>query len=619
MSGLGRAETPTLLGDAWRIPAESEHPRGEPVLRRISAWFLGPAVLSAVWWTVTSAHFAQPEFRAALLVFSIVAPALIGLLWWQRRPESMIGPLLTVFGFAAWPLSLQGSEVPFLFSLGVMAEGPYAFLTFFICLAMPIGRLTSTFEKGVVAAWGVVLLLGWLPYLAMLPSLQGGGPLSACISNCPANAFAVMPPSMDVLTLVGEVGTIATITIAAILLGHQVVRFGVASAAWRRTNWPIVTSIGVFLVAFTGYHLNRGLAPLSPAATSLIATTYIAAFVVLPLGFLVALVRAELFSAAAVRRLALSLGFVNNSAQLQQSLSAALGDPGLRLGIWDASGLAFVQPDGTDLPIDGADTTRNIWVPIAQHEGPVAAFVTDDALSAESRLLASAADAAYVAIRGERIAEDTLALRATAVSSTDVERQRIARDIHDSAQQRLVSLRVQVGLASEKLDGRPEEQQVLNRLGRELDYAIEDVRNLARRFLTPFVVRNGLGTAVRAITRPWPMTVRVDDRGLSRHAPATELAVYNLCLEALQNSLDHGGKGVSAMVRIKDAADGIWFSVIDDGVGFDQHTTPPGHGLSGMTDRAILAGGTITVNASPAHGVTISGRIPDSSGNSVTH
>ena len=300
-----------------------------------------------------------------------------------------------------------------------------------------------------------------------------------------------------------------------------------------------------------------------------------------------------------------------------RSLATALGDPSLRLGIWDTLTYEFVQPDGSILPADPTDAKR-VWVPVAGNAAPIAAFVADAALANESRLLSSAADAAFVAIGDQRIAEDTLALRAEVVSSTDDERQRIARDMHDSAQQRLVMLRVQVGLASEKLDDQPDEQQVLNRLGHELDHAIEDVRNLARRFLTPFVVRNGLGTAVRAVTRPWPIPVRVDDRGLSRHDPDTELAVYNLCLDALQNAMNHGGIGVSAGVRIKDSGDGIWFSVDDDGVGFDPQTRQPGHGLMGMTDRAILAGGTIKVQASPAHGVTISGRIPDSSGHAVT-
>ena len=69
MSGMDRADTRALAGDLWDIPAESDDRAQGPLLRRISAWFLGPAVLSAVWWTVTSPHFAHPEFRAALVAY----------------------------------------------------------------------------------------------------------------------------------------------------------------------------------------------------------------------------------------------------------------------------------------------------------------------------------------------------------------------------------------------------------------------------------------------------------------------------------------------------------------------------------------------------------------------
>src|SRR5687768_7438396 len=118
MSGLGRAEAPGFVVEPLVRPRETERPATDPILRRISAWFLAPAVLSAVWWTVTSPHFAQPEFRAAFLAYAIAAPGLIGLLWWHRRPQSGFGPMLTAFGFAAWPLCLQGSAVPILFSAG---------------------------------------------------------------------------------------------------------------------------------------------------------------------------------------------------------------------------------------------------------------------------------------------------------------------------------------------------------------------------------------------------------------------------------------------------------------------------------------------------------------------
>ena len=612
MNGVGRAEAPSFGAETLLRPRDTGQSANDPVLRRISAWFLGPAILSALWWTVTSPHFSQPEFRAAFLVYAIAAPGLIGLLWWYRRPQSNFGPLLTAFGFAAWPLCLQGSDVPMLFSIGVLAEGPYAFLTFLLCLAFPRGRISSGIDSALLIGWGLVLVVGWIPFLAMLPTLQGGGPLSACAPGCPTNSFQVLQPSGGVLTFVGEVGTVATIVFAALLTALQIVRMGLASPATRRARWPVVASTTAFLVAFTGYHLYRGLAPLEPSSMSFVTTIYIAGFVVLPLGYLVALIRADLSAAKAAHGLAVSLGFVSTPAHLQESLAVALGDPNLRLGIRDSSGHRFVQPDGSELhpfPLHG-----EIWVPIANDRNTIAGFTADDAFVTETRLLDTATDAALVALGDGEIADDNMALRASLVEAADNERQRIARNMHDSAQQRLVALRVQVGLASEKLDDQPEQQAALNRLGRELDFAIEDVRNVARRFLTPFVVRNGLGLAVRSITRPWPISVRVDDRGLSRHDPRTELTVYNLCLEALQNSLEHGGQDVNVVVRIKDSADGIWFTVADDGVGFDPQIMQPGQGLLTMTDRALLAGGTVKVDASLGRGVTITGKIPDRMG-----
>jgi signal transduction histidine kinase len=296
---------------------------------------------------------------------------------------------------------------------------------------------------------------------------------------------------------------------------------------------------------------------------------------------------------------------------LRDSLSLALGDPGLQFGTWSSTDQRFVQPDGSTLRPPRSTDQGKIWVPVTRDRQQVAAFVADEALATESRLLDAAASAALVSMSDEQIAEDAMALRAEVVSATDSERQRIARDMHDSAQQRLVALRVQVGLATEQLEGQPEEQALMHRLGGELDYAIEEIRAVARRFLGPLVVRNGLGPALRSITRVWPLTVHVDDRGLSRHNPTSELTVYNLCVEALQNSLEHGGQDVTAHVRIKDADNGIWFSITDDGVGFDPEATRAGPGLAGMTDRALLAGGTVAVRAQIGKGVTVSGKIPD--------
>ncbi len=217
-------------------------------------------------------------------------------------------------------------------------------------------------------------------------------------------------------------------------------------------------------------------------------------FVVLPIGYLVALVRAELSAANSARRLAFSLGFVSTHANLQSSLAVALGDPTLRLGIRDSSSHRFIQPDGNELLPPSPD--GEIWVPVVRDGDTIAGFVADDAFATETGVLETAADATLVALGDGAIADDNMALRASVVLATDNERQRVARNMHDSAQQRLVALRVQVGLESERLDGQSEEQAALNRLGRELDYRDRGCKE--RRATVPATVRGPQRTGPRS-------------------------------------------------------------------------------------------------------------------------
>ena len=217
----------------------------------------------------------------------------------------------------------------------------------------------------------------------------------------------------------------------------------------------------------------------------------------------------------------------------------------------------------------------------------------------------------HVAARDAHSHEEMMALRAAVVHATDTERQRIARNLHDGAQQRLVAIRVRISLAIDQMDDRPEDRAVLQRLGNELDDAIEDLRGVSRRFLNPYVVRSGVAPAIRSITSSWPIVVTVDDTGLGRHTPATNLAVYNCCLEALLNSREHGGSGVTVNVRLTDGDGTLAFTVIDDGIGFDPENTQPGAGLLGIADRAAICGGSATVASSLGGGVAVVGWIPE--------
>jgi signal transduction histidine kinase len=207
--------------------------------------------------------------------------------------------------------------------------------------------------------------------------------------------------------------------------------------------------------------------------------------------------------------------------------------------------------------------------------------------------------------------EDTMALRASVIEAIDGERQRIVRDLHDGAQQRLVALRVQLGLALEKMDHQKLQYEEMLRLGDEMDSAIQELRDLSRQFLMPFITHNGVGPAIRAVTRGWPIDVQVHDEGLGRHEAETEVTAYNCCLEALRNTLEHAGEHATVRVRLYESAGSLRFEVSDNGVGFDPATTQPGVGLTTMADRALLRGGWVRVTSSPGRGVVVAGTIPD--------
>src|SRR4029079_17071733 len=157
------------------------------------------------------------------------------------------------------------------------------------------------------------------------------------------------------------------------------------------------------------------------------------------------------------------------------------------------------------------------------------------------------------------------------------ERRRIERDLHDSAQQRLVALRIHLGLVSEKL-GAPEERELLDGLSVEVDQAIEELRDVARGLYPQLVSQLGLPAALRAVARRSAIPVRILEGGLGRHDEEIETTVYFCCLECLQNAAKHAVRDAVVTIGLGETDGRISFSVEDDGVGFDPATVAGGAG-----------------------------------------
>ena len=231
------------------------------------------------------------------------------------------------------------------------------------------------------------------------------------------------------------------------------------------------------------------------------------------------------------------------------------------------------------------------------------------ALALHNARLDSALQVSLAALR--RQADELRASRARIVASADAERRRIERDLHDGAQQRLVALMLRLEQARELATTDPATAAgTLGELKREVERALDEVRDLAHGIYPPLLAGSGLVDALSAAAGAAPIPCPVESDGIGRYAPEVEAAVYFCCLEALQNAGKHAGAGARASVSLSEGAGTLLFTVSDDGAGFDPGHVAGGVGLTSMSDRVGAIGGILEVESAPGSGATVRGTVP---------
>ncbi|WP_244975959.1 sensor histidine kinase [Nocardia huaxiensis] len=224
-----------------------------------------------------------------------------------------------------------------------------------------------------------------------------------------------------------------------------------------------------------------------------------------------------------------------------------------------------------------------------------AARLNAQALTKSQRLLAE---------RAEQLA----ASRARLVEATDAERRRLERDLHDGAQQHLVAVAVTLQLARQLAS--PECERLLAEAGELLQTAIAEIRRLAHGIYPVLLAQGGLRAALPAAAVRCPIPVNVHVEELGRYRAEVETALYYCCLEALQNAAKHGGPRARVSVSAWQSPRTLTVTVSDDGVGFDPATTGSGAGLTNMTDRLAVIGGTLSVRSAPGVGTRVTATVP---------
>jgi signal transduction histidine kinase len=210
----------------------------------------------------------------------------------------------------------------------------------------------------------------------------------------------------------------------------------------------------------------------------------------------------------------------------------------------------------------------------------------------------------YVA-RVARSRSELVASRARIMAAADAARSRLARDLHDGAQQRLVTAIVELQLADQQFDRDAlAARELLQTALGEAREALNEVRELAHGVHPTILTNRGLGAAASALAArsPIPVEVAVDDE---RYPPHIEAAAYFFIAEALTNVAKHA-QATHAELRVTCSDGRLTIDVRDDGIGGADGT---GSGIAGLRDRVEALGGQMQLTSHPGHGTHLHARI----------
>lgn len=290
--------------------------------------------------------------------------------------------------------------------------------------------------------------------------------------------------------------------------------------------------------------------------------------------------------------------------ELEQVLRTALRDDELRIGLLVPGGSGFIDAQARPVPDTGL-------VPITLGDVQVGVIAASETTPPSVLREAAAAGASLVEVARLR-AELASALREVEASRSrlvqvgDAERRRLERDLHDGAQQRLVSLGMSMRLAQRNLgDAALDIDALLDRSVAELATAIAELRQIAHG-LRPTSLDDGLHAALAALTSNLPLAVQLEVESEPIDDSLVTTA-YFVAAEAITNAAKYADAR-QIQVRVARADHTVCVRVQDDGVGGAAART--GSGLEGLADRVAAIGGSLLVSSPVGVGTTVEAVLP---------
>ncbi|GHH30004.1 sensor histidine kinase [Lentzea cavernae] len=477
----------------------------------------------------------------------------------DRRPDSSAGQLMIAVGLA-WFVRLTGAvEADWAYALGVATKTLYLAVLGHLLVTYPTGRMTSRWQRVVVGVAYLLTVPVNVGYLLLTPF---DGPQNVVVIR------EVPSPGVPVVAVVVLTGGIVLLVA---LLARMITRWLRSGNVARRDLAPVVWGGAAIVLTLVVTYVAALLGLPAAVQVPLQWSTEVV-LVGWPLALLYGLVRARL-DRSAVGDLAVSLG-AGLPGDLRSVLARTLHDPSLEVVYGEVAptsrGVTYLEAGGTRL----------------------AALVHDPALDPAfvRAVAASAALAVQNELRARRIVE-----------AADEARRQVERDLHDGAQQRLVSVLLTLRLA----ENSPE---LLTAAREELARALDDLRELARGIYPVLLTDAGLGPALLSLAERSAVPAVLAGVLDGRLSPVAERTCYFVVAEALTNAAKHA-QAREVRIEVERVDDLVTVEVSDDGAGGADVT---GSGLRGLDDRVAAVGGRLTVRSVAGEGTTVRAEFSDS-------
>jgi signal transduction histidine kinase len=455
-----------------------------------------------------------PTFEMTYIVVGILAAT--------RRPGSRMGALLVAVGLTFLLSELSSAEIPVLTAVGLIIGTIPLAAVIHLLLAFPSGRLRGRASL-------VTVLVGYFVCTVMQAPqyLFGFGSEGSLTVLQVYNSESLAETLQWVQWGVG-----ACVTIAAATILWQ--RWRQIAPEARRRVAPIL-AYGIFAVLYVpisgrlyaGIGIPDSLTPWALASQIIVLS-------IIPVAFGFTILSGGFGRTLAIDELAARLE-PDGDESMTEALAATLGDPSVELALWVPEREAYVDGLGGVLVVPPLNPNRAAAEVRGAGGERLGAVIYDATLAPDSGLAEAAARVVALKLDRERLAHE---VRASAVAARDDERRRLARDLHDGMQTRLLLLAMAANELSEEAKLAPEDRERAKQLERGLVTAADELRTLAHGFLPPALVERGIYAAAEDLAGAYPGVVEHRIPADAERPPGpVETAAYFVVSEALANSL----------------------------------------------------------------------------------